>query len=83
MCVYESECVGTKLMVLVLLVVEYDVWSPNVITGHVKLPHTTVFIWIPLQLVVVPKLKYYNQLNAFIGIIITPFCKNPVPFENI
>ena len=40
-----------------LLVIEYDIRSPNVITRYVKLLYPAILLRVPLQLVVVPELK--------------------------
>ena len=42
------------------LVVQYNIWSPNVIGRHMQLFHSTILLGLPNQLVVVPKLKLYK-----------------------
>ena len=50
----------------VLLIVKYNVWSPNMVAWNVELLHATVFFRVPLQLVVAPKLKKFNRLICFL-----------------
>ena len=57
---------------MVLLIVKYNVWSPNMVAWNVELLHATVFFRVPLQLVVAPKLKKINWL----------FCKYVVTHSN-
>lgn len=45
------------MSMIFLLVVQHDVWPPNVVGRHMELLHTTIFLRIPNQLVVVPKLE--------------------------
>jgi hypothetical protein len=44
------------------LIVEDDIWSPNVVGRNMELLHSTVFLGVPHQLVVVPKLKKINRV---------------------
>lgn len=41
-----------------LLVVEHDVWPPDVIGGHVEHIHSTVLFGVPAHLVIVPELLH-------------------------
>lgn len=60
-----SVIVGIKFSVGIkcLLIVKDNVRSPDVVAGNMKLGHSTIFIRVPFQLVVSPKLKYsYSYL---------------------
>ena len=41
-----------------LLVVEHNVWSPDVVTGYMQLFDSPILVWVPLELVVSPELLY-------------------------
>ncbi len=42
---------------MAILIVEDDVWPPDVVAGHVQLLHSPVLAGLPLQLVVLPELN--------------------------
>ena len=39
-----------------LLVIQHDIWPPNVIRGYMQHIHTTVFSRVPTHFVIIPKL---------------------------
>ena len=41
-----------------LLVVQHNVWSPDVVTGYMQLFDSPILVWVPLELVVSPELLY-------------------------
>lgn len=49
-----------------LLIVQHDVGSPNVVGRHVQLFNSSIFIWIPDEFIIVPKLKETSLLNRSI-----------------
>lgn len=44
-----------------LLIIEHDIWAPDVVRGHVEHLNAAVLAWLPGQLVVVPTLQRGNQ----------------------
>ena len=70
-CKYNVSCSVQMIIVIViqlsvLLIVKDNVRSPDVVAGNVKLGHSAIFVRVPFQLVVPPKLKYYSSLSSFI-----------------
>ena len=49
-------------LVVDLLVVQDDVWPPDVIRRHVKHVDATILLGVPLQLVVVPVLRRERRM---------------------
>lgn len=40
-----------------LLIVQYNVWNPNLIRGYMQLLDVVELIWVPIELVINPLLK--------------------------
>jgi hypothetical protein len=40
-----------------LLIVQHNIWPPDMIGGHVQHVHSSIFIRVPLEFIVVPILK--------------------------
>ena len=45
-----------------VLIIEDNIWPPYVVTGNVKHIHSTVFIRVPLQFVVIPILEQKQNI---------------------
>jgi hypothetical protein len=60
-----------KGMKTYLLIVEYDIWEPDDFGRNINLFHSSILVWIPPQLVIVPFLnKTYLIFLTFISILI-------------
>lgn len=46
-----------------VLIVEYDVWPPYVVGWYVQHLNAAVFLWVPFQFVIVPRLQQKQRKN--------------------
>ena len=57
--------IGSALSVPYLLVIQYNIWSPDVVGRHMQLLYAPVLVGVPNQFVVVPKLKGKISMLGF------------------
>ena len=50
-----------------LLVIQYNIWSPDVVGRHMQLLYAPVLVGVPNQFVVVPKLKEETRKISILG----------------
>ena len=60
--------IGSALSVPYLLVIQYNIWSPDVVGRHMQLLYAPVLVGVPNQFVVVPKLKEEAGKISLLGL---------------